>query len=175
MHYKTIILSLLMQHPEVYVRLADSPDLARGVAEETLRLYPTAWILSRVAAVDDQVGGVDIAAGTNVVISPFLLHRHPGWWDRPDRFEPGRFGLEQRKRPRLPHRYAYIPFGAGPRFCIGSTYALEEARLILSRLARQFTFAPVADIDDVCPEFKFVLRSPDPLLVTVHNRERSMK
>jgi enediyne biosynthesis protein E7 len=163
---------LLMQHPEVYARLADSSDLARGVVEETLRLYPTAWIISREAAVDDQVGGVDIAAGTTVVISPFLLHRHPRWWRHPDRFEPGRFGPG---RPRLSHRYAYIPFGAGPRFCIGTTYALEEARLILSRLARQFTFAPVADIDDVCPEFKFVLRPSDPLLVTVHNRERSMK
>jgi cytochrome P450 len=75
----------------------------------------------------------------------------------------------------LPHRYAYIPFGAGPRFCIGTAYALDEAQLILSRLARQFTFRPVAGIDDLCPEFKFVLRPPDPLLVTVHNRERSVK
>lgn len=161
---------LLMQHPDVYQRLARSrdPDMARTVVDEALRLYPTAWIISRHTVHEDRVGAVDVRAGTTVVISPFLLHRHPRWWVQPGDFVPERFGSGQ----RLSHRYAYIPFGAGQRFCLGKTYALEEAQLILSRLGRRFAFTPIDPVDAVSPEFKFVLRPPDPLMVTVQERNR---
>jgi enediyne biosynthesis protein E7 len=158
---------LLMQHPDVYeewqLSLGTSSEHTRAVFDETLRLYPSAWILGRRALGDDHVGGVDIPAGAAVTISPFLLHRHPKFWDDADAFRPHRF-LPGGARPA--HRYAYIPFGAGPRYCIGATYAHDEAAMILDELGRRFTFRS-QHIADARPEHKFVLRAPDPLPVTV--------
>jgi cytochrome P450 len=136
------------------------------VFDETLRLYPSAWILGRRALGDDHVGGVDIPAGAAVTISPFLLHRHPKFWDDAEAFRPHRF-LPGGARPA--HRYAYIPFGAGHRYCIGATYAHDEAAMILDELGRRFTFRS-EHVADARPEHKFVLRAPDPLPVTVHHR-----
>jgi len=161
---------LLMQHPDVYEEwqhsLGTSAELTKAVFDETLRLYPSAWILGRRALGDDHVGGVDIPAGTTVTISPFLLQRHPKFWDDADMFRPHRF-LPGGARPA--HRYAYIPFGAGHRYCIGATYAHDEAAMILAELGRRFTFRS-QHVADASPEHKFVLRAPDPLPVTVHHR-----
>jgi cytochrome P450 len=161
---------LLMQHPDVYEEwqhsLGTSAALTNAVFDETLRLYPSAWILGRRALGDDHVGGVDIPAGAAVTISPFLLHRHPKFWDDAEAFRPHRF-LPGGARPA--HRYAYIPFGAGHRYCIGATYAHDEAAMILDELGRRFTFRS-QHVADACPDHKFVLRAPDPLPVTVHRR-----
>jgi len=161
---------LLMQHPDVYEEwqhsLGTSAAFTKAVFDETLRLYPSAWILGRRALGDDHVGGVDIPAGAAVTISPFLLHRHPKFWDDAEAFRPHRF-LPGGARPA--HRYAYIPFGAGHRYCIGATYAHDEAAMILDELGRRFTFRS-EHVADARPEHKFVLRAPDPLPVTVHHR-----
>jgi cytochrome P450 len=158
---------LLMQHPDIYQEwqrsLGTPSELTKAVFDETLRLYPSAWILGRRALGDDRVGGVDIPAGTSVTISPFLLQRHPKFWEDANTFRPHRF-LPGGARPA--HRYAYIPFGAGHRYCIGATYACDEAEMILAELGRRFTFRS-QHVADASPEHKFVLRAPDPLPVTV--------
>jgi enediyne biosynthesis protein E7 len=158
---------LLMQHPDVYEEwqhsLRTSSEFTTAVFDETLRLYPSAWILGRRALGADRVGGVVIPAGATVTISPFLLHRNPKFWDDADSFRPHRF-LPGGTRPA--HRYAYIPFGAGHRYCIGAAYALDEAAMILDELGRRFTFRS-RHVADARPEHKFVLRAPDPLPVIV--------
>lgn len=106
---------------------------ARAVLDETLRLYPPSWAVSRRALVDDVVAGVPVAAGTLVIISPWTLHRRPQSWPDPEVFDPGRFrDADAGRRPD------YIPFGAGQRLCIGRDFALLEATLLLSRLSAAF-------------------------------------
>lgn len=165
---------LLMQHPDIYAEWqhtldtdpSRAPELTKALFDETLRLYPSAWLLGRRALADDHVGGIAIPAGSAVTISPFLLHRHPQFWDAPEAFRPQRF-LTGGERPT--HRYAYIPFGAGHRYCIGSSYAHDEAAMILTALGRRYTFRS-AHTADAQPEHKFVLRAPDPFPVTVCRR-----
>jgi cytochrome P450 len=165
---------LLMQHPGIYAEwqhaldtdAPNAPELTKALFDETLRLYPSAWVIGRRALGDDRVAGVAIPAGAAVTISPFLLHRHPGFWDDPETFRPDRFLLGG---ARPTHRYAYIPFGAGHRYCIGSSYAHDEAAMILTALGRRYTFES-AHSADARPEHKFVLRAPAPFPVTVSRR-----
>jgi cytochrome P450 len=119
--------------------------------DEALRLHPPVWIFSRRALRADQIGGHRIPAGANVLISPYLLHRHPKLWDTPERFDPERFSPERSAaRPKL----AFIPFGAGQRLCIGSNFAAIEAQVIVSMVLRRFelsisegqSFAPAAQV-----------------------------
>ncbi|KMO22688.1 cytochrome P450 [Methylobacterium indicum] len=110
--------------------------LARAVAQEALRLYPPVYVIARRAAQASTVEGVTIPAGSIVMIPTWILHRNPRWWDRPAAFDPGRF-LD---RPE-PDRFLYLPFGAGPRICIGAQLALAEATLVLARLMRDFCLA----------------------------------
>lgn len=107
--------------------------LAKAVAQETLRLYPPVYVIARRAARASTVEGTTIPAGSIVMIPTWVLHRNPRWWDRPDAFQPRRFldGPE-------PDRFVYLPFGAGPRICIGAQLALAEATLVLARLMRDF-------------------------------------
>jgi len=148
---------LIASHPDVCHRLqaeADSADqqwLAdtggdrrRGgpalaytdqVVAETLRLYPPGWLLSRQAIVDHELGGHAVAAGTQIYISLWLLHRHPDYWHNPERFDPDRFA--NRQEPG--HRMAYLPFAAGPRHCVGEHLAAIEMRVHLATLLRRFT------------------------------------
>jgi cytochrome P450 len=117
---------------------ADLPNLklTRRIAEETMRLYPPAPGLSaRVAVQADEVAGTRIPAGGMVLISSWILHRHRALWEDPTRFDPDRF-LPARSigRPRL----AYLPFGGGPRVCIGQMLAMNETILILATLAQRF-------------------------------------
>ncbi|WP_423822198.1 cytochrome P450 [Salinisphaera sp. SPP-AMP-43] len=105
------------------------------VVAETLRLYPPGWLLSRRATVDHELGGRPIAAGTQVFICPYLLHRHPQYWQQPERFDPDRF--ERADEPR--HRLAYLPYAAGPRHCIGEHMAATEMRVHLATMLRHFT------------------------------------
>ncbi|XVQ84273.1 cytochrome P450 [Microbispora siamensis] len=142
---------LLDRHPEVRERvraeavavLGDRPptyeDLHRltyttMVLEEVMRLYPPVWALTRVAVHEDEVGGYRVPAGADVLVSPYTLHRHPAYWREPDRFRPERFAPEARSdRPR----YAYIPFGAGPRFCVGNHLGMMEAAFVLATVSRE--------------------------------------
>jgi cytochrome P450 len=106
------------------------------VVQEAMRLYPPAWIISRVAIEEDTIGGYSIPAGSLVDVSPYLMHRHPGFWEDPLKFEPERFSPERSKdRPS----YAYFPFGGGPRMCIGRDFAMVEAQLILATIASRYS------------------------------------
>ena len=144
---------LLSQHPQAAERLRrelasvlngrppqldDLPALpyTRMVVQEALRLYPPAWIISRKAEQDDQIGEYAIPAGTVVSLSPYVMHRHPDFWPRPEAFDPERFRPEQAdSRPA----YAYFPFGGGPRLCIGRDFATQEALLILATVAQRYS------------------------------------
>jgi cytochrome P450 len=118
----------------------DVPRLpyTRAVVDEALRLYPPAWVVTRRALADDVVAGVAIPAGTLVILSPWLLHRRPASWPDPLRFDPSRF-LGDDAASRGPARGDYLPFGAGPRLCIGRETALVEAVLVLAGLLRDRT------------------------------------
>ena len=117
---------------------ADLPrlDLTRRIIEESMRIYPPAPGLSaRVALEDDEIAGVKIRKGSMILVSSWVLHRHRTLWDRPERFDPDRFLPERAKdRPR----FAYMPFGGGPRVCIGQMLAMTEATLILATLAQRY-------------------------------------
>ena len=107
----------------------------RAVVEEAIRLYPPLAAISRQAIAADELAGEPIAAGTTIVIAPYVLHRQERLWDAPDLFDPTRFLPPAREAI---DRYAYIPFGAGPRICIGATFALQEATLVLATVMRHF-------------------------------------
>jgi len=107
----------------------------RMVIEESMRLYPPVHTLVREAIAPDELLGHRIPVRATILIVPWLLHRKPSLWERPDRFEPERFSPERTSsRPR----FAYIPFGAGPRICIGAAFAMEEALLILAMIAQRY-------------------------------------
>jgi cytochrome P450 len=140
----------------------------RAVISETLRLYPPAFAIVRQAIAADQVAERAIAPGTVVMIAPWVLHRHRRRWSSPDAFDPARF------LPDAPpvDRFAYLPFGAGPRVCIGAQFALTEATLVLARLIQAFRIAvdgarpalPLAVVTtrpDHAPSFQLVPRGPD--------------
>jgi cytochrome P450 len=110
-------------------RLPKSFDLirlpmVRMVLDESLRLYPPAWMIGRRAIGPDRIGGYDVPPNTVIAICAYTLHRHPSFWDDPEVFNPRRFA-EPGKCPA--HKFAYIPFGAGPRQCIGNNFGLLEA------------------------------------------------
>lgn len=105
----------------------------RAVIDEAIRLYPPAPYMSRTAIQEDQIGDVHIPAGSMVAIVPYVLHRHRKLWDLPDAFRPERFLPEERGRI---DRFAYLPFGAGPRVCIGASFALQEAVIVLATIVR---------------------------------------
>ncbi len=144
---------LLSEHPEVEARmhaeldtvlqgrLPGVEDLAtlpytRWVIEESMRLYPPAWGLAgRQAVAEDEIGGFTVPPNTTILIVPFVTHRDPRFWDEPERFNPERFDPERSEgRPR----YAYLPFGGGPRLCIGSAFAMTEAQLLLATIAQRY-------------------------------------
>ncbi|MEV0829622.1 cytochrome P450 [Nonomuraea rubra] len=171
---------LIDRHPGVRERLreeavsvlGDRPptvgDLPRltyttMVLEEVMRLYPPVWALTRVAVTGDEVGGYRVPAGADVLISPYTLHRHPGCWREPERFDPERFAPEARSdRPR----YAYIPFGAGPRFCVGSHLGMMEAVFVLASVARELRLTGLPGRPAV-PEAMLSLRVRGGLPMTV--------
>jgi cytochrome P450 len=150
---------LLSQHPQVAARLhaeidasaeLGTPQLAdmeglsytRQVIDEALRLYPPGWLLSRRTLEPDVLGGYAVPANANVLLPLYLLHRHPHFWQEPERFWPERFAPEhEAERPR----FAYMPFAAGPRHCIGETLALYEMLVHLYKVARRYRLTYVPD------------------------------
>lgn len=111
----------------------------RRVFEETLRLYPPAWMIARIAEQEDEIGGYRIPRGSRVAVSPYLIHRNPEVWPEPARFDPDRFSPEQHESR---HRFAHIPFGGGPRGCIGVNLARMEGPLVLATLAQGCELIP---------------------------------
>src|SRR6218665_1340628 len=148
---------LLEQHPGAETRLAEEVSRVLGertptlqalpqlgytvrVFDESMRLYPPAWLISRVALADDVLGGYPVAKGTIVVILPYVIHRHPAFWEHPETFDPDRF-LPARSGSRP--RFAWLPFGGGQRMCVGSGLALLQGHLVLAMLARRYHFQRV--------------------------------
>jgi len=106
----------------------------RMVLDEALRLFPPAWVVTRSADADDEIGGFAIPAGSRVLVSPYVTHHDPALWDDPEGFDPERFAPEaQEGRPR----YAYFPFGGGPHLCIGAGFAIMEATIVLATVGRR--------------------------------------
>jgi cytochrome P450 len=174
-------LDLMSRHPEVRARLHEEAvavfgdrrpvyeDLTRlrytnMVLQEAMRLYPPVWILPRRAIADDEVGGYHVPAGAEVLICPYILHRHPRYWPEPDRFDPDRFDPDTRvDRPR----YAHLPFGAGPRFCVGNHLGMMEATFVIAALARDLRLEKDPGTH-VKPEPMMSLRLGGGLPMTVH-------
>ncbi len=127
----------------------------RAVVSETLRLYPPAFLIVRQAIAADACEGIDIPRGAVVMIAPWVLHRHRRLWRDPDAFDPARFLPDAPPPPR----FTYLPFGAGPRICVGAQFALAEATLVLAALARAFHIAR-ADATPVLP-VAIVTTQPD--------------
>ncbi len=109
---------------------------------EAMRLYPPAWVITRRARAEQEVQGFRVPRGALVVMSPYVTHRHPHFWDDPDAFRPERF-LEGASDGR--HRYAYFPFGGGPHLCIGNHFALVEAALIIPTVIQRYRLEPVEE------------------------------
>jgi len=132
------------------------PELAytRAVLEEAMRLYPPAPFISREAVAEDTVGGRTIAPRTSVLISTWILHRHHLLWERPDEFDPTRFLPGRRENIR---RFAYLPFGAGPRICIGMSFAMQEAMVLLATITRRYRME-LAPGEEVQPLARITLR-----------------
>ena len=141
---------LLSLHPEIEQRLVQEVEtvtcgaavsdrhiehftLARQVLQEAMRLYPPAPVIVRAALVDVSIGDHLIHKDSAIYIPVYALHRRPELWEAPDEFRPERFGAEE---SRTRHRYAYLPFGAGPRICIGMSFAMVEATVILAVIAQ---------------------------------------
>ncbi|HUL45630.1 MAG TPA: cytochrome P450 [Steroidobacteraceae bacterium] len=174
---------LLSQHPEAEARLhaeldaapeMAAPSLAQmealsctsQVVNEALRLYPPGWLLSRRTVAADVLGGFQVPAGTNVLLPLYLLHRHPRYWKEPDRFAPERFAPEhEAERPR----FAYMPFAAGPRHCIGETFALYEMLMHLYKVARRYRLVYVPD-KPLELEAQINLRTRHPLHMRLEER-----
>jgi cytochrome P450 len=116
--------------------LAEHLPETRAVIDEAARLYPPIAAISRMAIDADELAGEKISRGTMVVISPYVLHRHRLLWPNPDLFDPTRFLGENRS---LIDRYSYLPFGSGPRTCVGSAFALQEATIVLATIIRNFS------------------------------------
>ncbi len=152
------IFYLLSQHPTVREALFaevdgvlngrlpttnDIPNLpyANMIIEEAMRLYPPVYAIGRFGHAPDTVGDFDTTRNAVIILCPFITHRHPEFWDEPEKFDPERFTPERKKdRPR----YAYLPFGGGPRQCIGNNFAMTEAILLLTTICQRFTMELVA-------------------------------
>lgn len=150
---------LLAQHPAVEAQLAaelravlenrppsvaDLPRLpyTEMVLKESMRLYPPAWGFGRRPIHDFELGGYRIPAGTNVFLSQWITQRDPRWFPDPERFDPERWRVDPVKAGRIP-RFAYFPFGGGPRVCVGAGFAMMEAALLLAAIAQRFRFSLV--------------------------------
>jgi cytochrome P450 len=110
------------------------------VVDETMRLFPPAWGFSRQALADDTLGGYDLPRGWLAFTIPYVLHRLPQYWDDPEQFVPERFSPE---RSADRNKFVYIPFGAGPRQCIGNHFAMIEMLLVVATLAQRFSLRVV--------------------------------
>ncbi|HET9020673.1 MAG TPA: cytochrome P450 [Ornithinibacter sp.] len=179
----TFALHLLGRHPDIQdrVRAEVREVLGEGlpsaatvtalpgttaVLKEAMRLYPSAPILGRLCVADDELLGHRVPAGTNVVVVPWTIHRHPDVWQDPLVFDPGRF-TGTGARPEPEHRYAWMPFGGGPRACIGQHFSMVEAVLALALVLRGHRVTALADSDHVPVSSLITLFPTEPVLARV--------
>jgi cytochrome P450 len=173
---------LLSQHPEIEARLhtevdaTELPDLRLTTIEslrythqvilEALRLYPPVWVLTRRCVHADRLVGYDAPAGTDVFMSPYVVQRDPQHWPEPEAFRPDRFdsGAES-----AAHRFAFIPFSAGPRHCVGETFATYEMAIHIYHAARKFRLRR-AHCGPMEMEARINLRTREDVLMTVERR-----
>ena len=179
------VLALLAQHPDARSRVLSELDTAIGdrpattegtrdlryltaVVDETLRLYPSLWVFALVPIADDVIGGYDVPAGMSVVISPYITHRHPEFWEDPEQFAPERF-LDPPADGR--HPYAYFPFSGGPRRCPASDLALAMVRVAVATVVprHRIELVPGHAIER---RREFVLRPSNGLPVKIAAAER---
>lgn len=139
----------------------------RQVLEETLRLYPPVWLYSRTAIADDHICGYDIPAGTNVFFAPYYLHRHPGYWEDVETFNPENFSADKVKDR---HKFAFIPFSAGPRRCIGDYFSIVEMQIHLGTMVQKFRLEYVADEKGVELDPQVNLRSKNSIMMKLVKR-----
>ncbi|MEO7728651.1 MAG: cytochrome P450 [Burkholderiales bacterium] len=173
---------LLSQHPEVSQQLHGEVDAVpaapssmddisrliytRQMVQETLRLYPPGWLLTRRSIAKDNVGGYPIEPNTDVFISPYIVHRHPGFWHDPERFDPARFSAPATE---VRNRFCYLPFALGPRACIGENFAMIEMILHTAILARhiRLRYLPKHPLELEC---QVNLRSKHPIFMLPEKR-----
>jgi cytochrome P450 len=134
----------------------------RMVVEEVLRLYPPLWAFPRQTIAEDEIGGYRITANSLVSICPYVTHRHPEFWDDPERFDPERFTPE---RAAARPRYAYLPFSGGPRQCIGNEFALMEAQLAVAMTVQSYRLSLVRD-EPIELEIRVTLRPRGGVMMT---------
>jgi len=174
---------LLARHPQAEARLHDELDAVLGgrlptfadlaelkwtrmLIEEAMRLYPPAHTIARTAIGEDRIGGVRVPPGASLTISIYALHRNPKLWGEPERFDPQRFAPDA---VAARHRFAYLPFGGGPRICIGNGFAMAEAQVILATVAQRWRLR-LAEGHPVVPIGLVTLRPKHGLCVTLEPR-----
>lgn len=152
-------LHLVATHPAALDAARAGEAGRRRVIRESLRLYPPVWVLPRRAIADEDVGGERIAAGADVLVCPYTIHRHPRFWERPDEM-----ALDRPEGER-----AYLPFGLGPRACVGAAFARLELDIVLAMVTERFDLRP-ATAGAVKPSALLTLRPPDRLRLVVRSR-----
>ena len=175
---------LLGQHPEAEQKLHSELDRVLGgrvptfadlsalpyteaVIKESMRLYPPAWSLARTVIADVELAGYKVPKGSNIVMSQWIMHRHPAYFSDPDTFIHDRWlGDKLRKLPR----FVYFPFGGGPRQCIGAAFAQMEATILLATIAQRFHFHAAPD-HSVVPVPSFTLRPKNGIRMTMEKRQ----
>jgi cytochrome P450 len=148
--------------------LSDLPrmPLVKKVIEESVRLRPPFWLGGREAIAEDEIGGVTIPPGAQVLFGIYATHRHPGFWRNPEGFDPERFSDEA---ARIRHPLAFVPFGAGPKKCIGLNFAMMEMQLVLPMVLKAFDFWLLPGVEPE-PAPGLTLRARDGVWVTLHPR-----
>lgn len=139
----------------------------RQVVEETMRLYPPGWLLTRRSIQADVIGGYYVPPKTDIFISPYVIHRHPKYWTQPDVFNPERFDPSLRKER---HRFEYFPFSGGPRQCIGDFFALVEMQLHIAMILRSTDIEVLVD-EPIGLEAQINLRPDKPFFARLMSRK----
>ena len=149
-------------------RAAEGGDLSampyiEQVLDEAMRLYPPVGMLARNVLDDDEIYDRDIRPGETVFVNTYALHRHEDLWERPHAFDPDHFAPAARETR---DRYAYLPFGAGPRVCVGANFAMMQAQIILATLVARFRFAPAGKVPE--PIMHMTVRPEPGVTLEVH-------
>ena len=164
-------LYLLATHPEIQARASEearsaiqgkaateqelaSAPYVEQILQETMRLYPPVGFLGRDAAGDDILGGREVRKGETIFLATYAMHRHEMWWDEPNAYDPDNFA-PQAVADR--HKYLHLPFGAGPRICVGANFAMMQAHIILTTLLANYRFS-LADRPSPYPVMTMTVR-----------------
>lgn len=158
---------LLSEDPNLTFETANRFQYVRMVIDESMRIFPPAWVVGRRNTEDDTIGGYHINKGTNVLVPIYYFHHSEKYWEKPELFMPERFAPEKKNSI---DRYVYFPFGGGPRLCIGNNFALLEMQIILIKLYSRFTFK-LKENFVVEPEPLVTLRPKYGMMMYAHKRK----